>query len=137
MKHDIAFIGAGTMGSGMISNLVKNDFKVKFYNRTPKEIDGATAVPMEELEADVIFICVSNDDAVKECFEKLSIKPGMIVVDTGTSSLELTSWLKEQCEIQDAEFLDAPITGSKLGAESGNLLFMVGGDKNVFDELIS
>src|SRR3989344_2990249 len=135
MKHDIAFIGAGTMGSGMINNLVKNEFKVKFYNRTPKEIDGASYTSLKNLEADVFFICVSNDEAVKNLFEKLNLQPGNIFVDTGTTSLELTEWLKEQCKEKDVEFLVAPITGSKTGSESGNLLFMVGGDKNVFDEL--
>ncbi|MDP2672918.1 MAG: NAD(P)-binding domain-containing protein [Nanoarchaeota archaeon] len=135
MKHKIAFIGSGTMGSGMINNLVKAGFEVEFYNRTPKKIEGATYKTLEELNSDVYFICVSNDEAVKNCFERINLQPGNIFVDTGTTSLDLTLRLKEQCKIKDVEFLDAPITGSKLGAESGNLLFMVGGNKYVFDEL--
>ena len=135
MKHKIGFIGAGTMGSGMITNLVKKGFNVKFYNRTVKKIEGAYYSNLEDLEADVFFICVSNDQAVKELFSKIKFKPGNIFVDTGTTSLELTQKIKVECGKKKVGFLDAPITGSKLGSESGNLLFMVGGKKEVFDKL--
>lgn len=136
MKHKIGFIGAGTMGKGMIENLVKNGFDVSFYNRTPKEIEGANYInSLKELEGEVIFICVSNDNALRELFEQINFKPGTIFVDCGTTSLKLTEEIKQRCEEKNVEFLDAPITGSKLGAESGNLLFMVGGKKEVFDKL--
>lgn len=135
MKHKIGFIGAGTMGSGMITNLVKKGFYVKFFNRTFKKIEGAHYTKIEKLEADVFFMCVSNDQAVRELFSKINFKAGNIFVDTSTTSLELTKELKDKCEKKKVKFLDAPITGSKLGSESGNLLFMVGGDKKIFDEL--
>jgi 3-hydroxyisobutyrate dehydrogenase-like beta-hydroxyacid dehydrogenase len=135
MKHKISFIGAGTMGRGMINQLVLAGFNVEFYNRTPKEIESATSVSLEELSGDVIFICVSNDDAVKECFEKINFRQDQILVDCGTTSLQLTKELQTMCNEKGCSFLDAPITGSKLGAASGNLTFMVGGKKEVFDML--
>jgi 3-hydroxyisobutyrate dehydrogenase len=135
MKHKISFIGAGTMGNGMICQLVQEGFDVQFYNRTPKEIEGATPTSLEDLSGDVIFICVSNDDAVKTCFDKINFRKDQIFVDCGTTSVELTKELQIMCDEKRCSFLDAPITGSKLGAESGNLTFMVGGKKEVFDML--
>jgi 3-hydroxyisobutyrate dehydrogenase-like beta-hydroxyacid dehydrogenase len=135
MKHKISFIGAGTMGYGMVTQLVQAGFDVQFYNRTLKEIEGAASVNLEDLSGDIIFICVSNDNAVKECFEKVNFKEGQIFVDCGTTSLQLTKELQAMCNEKGCSFLDAPITGSKLGAESGNLTFMVGGKKEVFDML--
>ncbi|HLC63642.1 MAG TPA: NAD(P)-dependent oxidoreductase [Candidatus Nanoarchaeia archaeon] len=135
MKHKISFIGAGTMGQGMIKNLAAHGFDVEFFNRTKKEISGAKYVSLDELSGDVVFICVSNDDALKEMFLGLELRKGQIIVDCGTTSLKRTSWISNECERDNVDFLDAPITGSKLGAENGKLLFMAGGDKKTFDSL--
>src|SRR3989344_4691617 len=118
MKHKISFIGAGTMGQGMIKNLVAHGFDVEFFNRTKKEISGARHVNLDRLSGDVVFICVSNDEALKEMFLGLNLRKGQIVVDCGTTSLKITSWIAGECREKGVEFLDAPITGSKLGAEN-------------------
>jgi len=135
MKHSISFIGAGTMGQGMIKNLAAKGFSVEFYSRTKKEIIGAKYADIGKLNGDVVFICVPNDEAVRDVFSKLKLRKGQILVDCSTTSLELTEWLDGECRKKNVEFLDAPLTGSKLGAESGQLLLMVGGDKKVFDSL--
>ena len=143
----IGFIGIGTMGKGMIENLLKNNFNVFAYNRTkskanaikhenfnivdePKELPG---------KADIIFTCVSNDDALEEVlflkngvFRTLTAKN--VLIDCGTTSAELTKKSYGKAKEKNAEFLDAPITGSKIGAETGQLVFMVGGNKKVFEK---
>lgn len=135
MKHSISFIGAGTMGKGMIKNLAARGFQVEFYNRTKKEILGAKYADIGKLNGDVVFICVPNDEAVKDVFSKLKLREGQILVDCSTTSLKLTEWLAKECRKKNVAFLDAPLTGSKLGAESGQLLLMVGGEKKIFDSL--
>lgn len=149
MKYkNIGFAGIGTMGSGMVQNLLKNGFKVIAYNRTkdkarriynpnlivadsPKEMCG---------KSDVVITCVSNDNAVEEVlfgkngiFEDLNKEKTL--VDCSTISIELTEKVAEECGKIGVEFLDAPVTGSKTGAESGTLLFMVGGNKKTLDNL--
>src|SRR3989338_2550954 len=72
--ENIGFIGIGTMGKGMVENLLKNGFNVFAYNRTRSKAEAIkhenfniVASPKELPEkTDVIFTCVSNDDALKE-----------------------------------------------------------------------
>ena len=145
MKN-IGFIGIGTMGNGMVENLLKSGFNVYAHNRTKDKIKAIkhknltiADKPKElPLECDVIFTCVSNDEALKDIlfsndgvFKTLSKKNRL--VDCGTTSLELTKEIYEKAKKKGVEFLDAPITGSKIGAETGQLLFMVGGPKKIFD----
>ena len=146
MKN-IGFIGIGAMGRGMIENLLKNNFNVFAYNRTrskaeaikhkefsivdnPKELPGKT---------EVIFTCVSNDDALEEVlFSKngifQTINENNILIDCGTTSSEFTKKIYDKAKGKGVEFLDAPLTGSKIGAETGQLVFMIGGNKEIFDK---
>src|SRR3989338_11320110 len=145
--ENIGFIGIGTMGKGMVENLLKNGFNVFAYNRTkskakaikhknfnivdnPRELPGKT---------NIIFTCVSNDDALEEVLFSgkgvfQTIKENNILIDCGTTSAELTKKIYGKAKEKNAEFLDAPITGSKIGAETGQLVFMVGGNKEIFDK---
>ncbi len=145
---NIGFIGLGTMGSGMVLNLLKNNFKVFAHNRTKSKIkisDKNLKVvdsPKEACESsEIIITCVSNDKALDEvlhgkrgAFE--SPIESKILVDCGTTSIEFTERIKEECDKKNAKFLDAPITGSKVGAAAGTLLFMVGGDKKTIRKCI-
>ena len=144
---DIGFIGIGTMGKGMVENLLKNGFNVFAYNRTRSKaeaikhkhfniVDNPKELPEKTW---AIVTCVSNDDALKEVlfskngvFQALTAKN--ILIDCGTTSSELTKKIYDKAKEKNAEFLDAPMTGSKLGAESGQILFMVGGNKKVFEK---
>tara|TARA_Y100000310_G_scaffold47186_1_gene43793 strand:- start:20056 stop:20940 length:885 start_codon:yes stop_codon:yes gene_type:complete len=145
--ENIGFIGIGTMGKGMVDNLLKNGFNVFAFNRTKAK---AEAIKHENFnivdnpkdlseKADVIFTCVSNDDALKDVlfsengvFQTINEKN--ILIDCGTTSAELTKEIYEKAKEKNVEFLDVPITGSKLGAEGGQILFMGGGNKEIFDK---
>ena len=144
MKN-VGFAGIGTMGSGMCKNLLKAGFNVFVYNRTRSKaaaIKGANVVgtPAELCdEAEVIFTCVANDFALKEILfsEKgiiRSLSPKNILVDSSTTSVDLTCEIAKKCGEKKAAFLDAALTGSKKGAEDGTLLFMIGGKKEVFEK---
>ncbi len=62
-------------------------------------------------------------------------KPGSVVVDASTVSPSANVSMAERLKEKGVEFLGAPCTGSKPGAESGNLTFMIGGDKDVFERI--
>jgi 3-hydroxyisobutyrate dehydrogenase/2-hydroxy-3-oxopropionate reductase len=62
-------------------------------------------------------------------------KPGTVIVDASTVAPALARKLYAACAEKGVHFLDAPCTGSRPGAESGNLTFMIGGDKEVFDRV--
>ncbi len=132
----IAFLGLGIMGGPMAQNLVKAGHQVVAWNRTPgKQIAGAkmAATPKEAAaNAEVVWICVSDTRAVEQVLfgpngVNEALKPGTLVVDSSTISPSASMNFAEKVRAKGAEFIDAPVTGSKSGAESGQLIFIVGG----------
>ncbi len=136
------------MGYPMARNLARGGHKVAVWSHTAakakqlaSEESGATAcaTPKElAQQADCIFLCVGDGKMSEKCIfgtDGLAegAKPGTVIVDTSTvspsSSVEMTTRLEEK----GIEFLGAPCTGSRPGAEGGNLTFMIGGDQAVFE----
>ncbi len=143
----IGFIGLGTMGAPMASNLLRSGFEVTVYNRTasksePLRAEGAqvAATPQNAAEGkDVIITMISNDDSIREVFYGTGgilavLKPGTTVVDSSTISPGLAKEIAAAVEERGGNFLDAPVTGSKPAAIEGTLVFMVGGSAEVIDQ---
>jgi 3-hydroxyisobutyrate dehydrogenase-like beta-hydroxyacid dehydrogenase len=131
----IAFLGLGIMGSPMAANLVKAGHDVTVWNRTPKQVEGAktAGTPAEAAkDAEVVWICVADTKAVEEVLfgesgVESSLRPGMIVADSSTILPSSSQDFAKRIRAKGADFVDAPITGSKIGAEQGTLVFIVGG----------
>ena len=62
-------------------------------------------------------------------------KSGTVVADASTVSPSESRRIGEQLKTKGVDFLDAPCTGSRPGAEGGTLTFMIGGDKSVFERI--
>jgi len=58
-----------------------------------------------------------------------------VLVDSSTVAPELARRIGAACAERGAEFLDAPVTGGTWGAEKGELVFMVGGKKEVLERV--
>jgi 3-hydroxyisobutyrate dehydrogenase/2-hydroxy-3-oxopropionate reductase len=134
----IAFLGLGIMGRPMASNLVKAGHEVTVWNRTSgKEVEGArsAASPAEAARgAQVVWMCVSDTNAVEGVLfgpqgVEESLAEGMTIVDSSTISPSATRKFAERVGARGAQYVDAPMTGSKVGAENGTLIFIVGGDE--------
>jgi 3-hydroxyisobutyrate dehydrogenase-like beta-hydroxyacid dehydrogenase len=131
----VAYLGLGIMGRPMATNLIKAGHEVTVWNRTPKNLDGArTAATAAEAarDADVVWICVADTKAVESVLFgpegiESSLRPGLTVVDSSTISPRATREFAARVRARGAVFVDAPVTGSKIGAESGQLVFIVGG----------
>src|SRR5581483_11660305 len=90
----IAFLGLGIMGRPMAANLVKAGNEVKVWNRTPKDVPGATTAktPADAAEgADVVWMCVADTAAVERVLfapdgVESKLRKGVIVVDSSTIS---------------------------------------------------
>jgi 3-hydroxyisobutyrate dehydrogenase-like beta-hydroxyacid dehydrogenase len=132
----VAFLGLGIMGKPMAANLAKSGNEVAVWNRTPKNVEGArtAASPAAAAEgADVVWMCVADTAAVERVLfapdgVENKLRPGMIVVDSSTISPVETLKFAERVRAKGADYVDAPITGSKIGAESAQLIFMIGGE---------
>ena len=140
----VAFLGLGIMGQSMATNLVKAGHEVTVWNRTPgKQVEGArtAATPAEAAQGvEVVWMAVSDTAAVENVLfgaegVDQSLTEGMIVVDSSTISPSATRKFAERVAKKGAQYVDSPMTGSKAGAESGTLLFIVGGDEASIERL--
>jgi 3-hydroxyisobutyrate dehydrogenase-like beta-hydroxyacid dehydrogenase len=140
----LGFLGLGIMGHAMATNLAKAGHEVTVWNRTPgKLVEGAgvASTPAAAAQgAEVVWICVSDTDAVESVLfgsdgVEQSLAPGMIIADSSTISPSATVRFAARVKEKGAAYVDAPMTGSKIGAANGTLIFMVGGDSAVLDRL--
>jgi 3-hydroxyisobutyrate dehydrogenase-like beta-hydroxyacid dehydrogenase len=139
----IAFLGLGIMGRPMAANLVKAGHEVAVWNRTPKQVEGARTAesPADAANgAEVVWMCVSDTKAVESVLfgpqgVETSIGAGTVVVDSSTISPSAELQFAERLRAKGVEYVDAPVTGSKVAAEAGSLIFMVGGDEGVLAKI--
>lgn len=140
----VAFLGLGIMGRPMAANLVKAGHEVAVWNRSKgKDVAGAkvAGTPAEAAQgAEVVWICVADTKAVEEVLfgsngVEQSLRPGMIVVDSSTILPGASKEFAGRVRAKGADFVDAPITGSKIGAEQGTLVFIVGGREESVEKL--
>lgn len=140
----VAFLGLGIMGGPMAANLAKAGNEVAVWNRTPgKDVEGARTAtsPADAANgAEVIWMCVSDTRAVESVLfgpqgVESTIGAGAIVVDSSTISPSAELQFAERLRAKGAAYVDAPMTGSKVAAQSGSLIFMVGGDEAVLAKL--
>jgi len=125
------------MGRPMAANLAKAGHDVTVWNRTPgPDVPGAksAATPAAAVAGkEAVWICVADTKAVQQVLfgpdgANEGLDPGTVVVDSSTISPSASLQFMEALQARGCEFLDAPVTGSKIAAESGQLIFMVGGN---------
>jgi 3-hydroxyisobutyrate dehydrogenase-like beta-hydroxyacid dehydrogenase len=140
----VAFLGLGIMGRPMAANLVKAGHDVTVWNRSQgKDVEGArsAASPGEAARgAEVVWICVSDTKAVESVLfgtdgVEGSLTEGAIVVDSSTIAPSATLSFAKRLSSRGVDYVDAPVTGSKVGAEAATLIFMAGGEEPVLEKL--
>ena len=138
----VAFLGLGIMGRSMAANLVKAGHEVSVWNRTAgKGVEGARSAhsPVDAARgAEVVWMCVSDTKAVERVLfgpdaVEQSLAEGMIVADSSTISPSATYRFAERLKARGVAYVDAPMTGSKIAAQAGTLIFMAGGDEAVLE----
>ncbi|MEQ1886227.1 MAG: NAD(P)-dependent oxidoreductase [Bryobacteraceae bacterium] len=145
----IGFLGLGIMGLPMARHLLKAGHEVALWTHSAskaaelaKEGNGtACATPKEVAErSDFIFYCVGDSRMVRSVATGPTglihgIRKGAIVADCSTISPAISTEIGAQFAAKGAEFLDAPCTGSKKGAETATLTFMIGGTAEAYEKM--
>ncbi len=139
----VAFLGLGIMGRPMASNLVKAGHEVSVWSRSGKDVEGArrAASPADAARgAEVVWMCVSDTSAVEGVLfgpqgVEESLAEGMTIVDSSTISPSATRQFAQRVGARGVRYVDVPMTGSKVAAEGGTLIFIVGGEEAVLESL--
>lgn len=141
----IGVIGMGVMGSPMACSLLRAGYQVGVFNRTAEKCQSAQAmgagvaqsVAQLAAESEVLIVMLADDAAVEgvvagEHGVLAGGRAGLIVINCSTvhprTNRQLTLALAER----KITLLDAPVTGSRPQAESGQLYFLVGGEEAAY-----
>ena len=141
----IAFIGLGSMGMGMAKNLLKHGHKVVGVDPSAAARDAFKAAggtladtPAAGAKtADVVVIAVVNDKQVETVLfgdngAAGALKKGGLVMQCATVPAAFARALGERLAKGGIELLDAPMSGGRARAESGELTFMASGSPKAF-----
>lgn len=136
----VGFVGLGTMGSSMATNLARAGFHLTVWNRSAGRDDdviaaGArrAATPAEVAAAsDVIVLCVTDSPQVDDVLLAENgliegLRRGSLVIDCSTISPIATLGFAERLGPIGAAWVDAPVSGGSEGAANATLSIMVGG----------
>src|SRR5467141_18629 len=148
MIKTISYVGVGTMGSGMASNLLKAGYKLTVWNRNPEKCEpfARKGARIAESPADAVrdaelgMYCLSNDQAVEEVVFGpkgilSGIKEGQIAVNMSTV-LPATSLREEEAYAKrGVDFLDVPVFGRKKESADAKLWIMAAGNKAIFEKV--
>jgi len=131
-RKNIGVLGLGIIGQRVVENLRQRGFHVFVWNRTPRPVPNFVGSPAEVAElCDFVQIFVSDDDALLQMVQRMTpnLTANHIVMAHCTVSPDTMRAAGELVERRGGQLLDCPFTGSKNAAESGELVYYVGGDE--------
>ena len=144
----VGFIGLGTMGASLASNLQKAgyDLVVHDVGRQVAERHIAAGATWAETpralaeQSDVVLTSLPGPPEVEavaldgEQGLAAGLRPGSTYFDLSTSSPTLIRRIHAEFAKKGIHVLDAPVSGGPAGAKSGRLAVWVGGDEAVFEK---
>ena len=145
-KEAIGFVGAGLMGHGMAKSLLEAGYPVSVIahrNRAPVDnLVGLGATEANTLanlatESSVIHICAPGSPQVEAIVGSLlpALRQDSVIVDCSTSDPTSTAVLAQQLEEKGCHLVDAPLGGTPVQAEAGQLSTMVGASEKIFERI--
>lgn len=145
----IGMIGTGVMGKSMAQHILKNGYEVVVYTRTKAKADELIAsgavwkasVADVAKVADIIITMIGTPKDVEEVYYGdngifAHAKPNTVLIDMTTSKPSLAIDIYQEAKTKGMQSLDAPVSGGDVGAKNAALAIMVGGDQDVFDQML-
>ncbi|MBI3324569.1 MAG: NAD(P)-dependent oxidoreductase [Candidatus Omnitrophica bacterium] len=136
----VGFLGLGTMGSAMATNLAKAGFSLVVWNRTAAKVQPLLRLKAKAgkspahvaADAEIVITMVSRPQDVEEVVlgpdgALEGLRAGSVLIDMSTVLPSTSRKLAGAVTTKRAEFLDAPVVGSKGPATAGTLVILVGG----------
>ncbi|RZJ96060.1 MAG: NAD(P)-dependent oxidoreductase, partial [Novosphingobium sp.] len=149
-KRKVSFLGLGVMGGAIARHIGKAGHELTVFNRSPGRLDKWLAAnpgvaarvassPAEAAEgADMVITCVGNDDDVADVVLGpqgvfRALRRGGVFADHTTVSARIARQIAVEARDLQVHCIDAPMTGSQIGAEKGTLTLMCGGRPDAID----
>ncbi len=145
---DIGFIGVGNMGAGMANNIIKGGHALIVHDvrrdaasplleqgatwaETPQQVAAQSEITFTSLPGPPEVEAVALDDTgiLAGC------RPGSVYIDLSTNAPSLVRRLHAIFQKQGIHMLDAPVSGGVVGARTGLLAVMVGGDEAIYQQV--
>ncbi len=142
----LAFIGLGSMGSAMASVLIKHQHRVVGFDLNAGALaklvqaggHGAGSVQDAAKDADALLVMTVNVDQAEDViFAKgglNALKPDAVVIVMATCAPARIADLARRVTATGRQFIDAPVSGGVVGAESGSLSIMAAAPKATFEQ---
>lgn len=141
---NVTFIGLGIMGSRMAHNLIQDSsLTVTVFNRSAgpaKALEEAGARRADSAaaavaDADVVYTMLTSPEVVEEvAFGEQGFVAAMnkdtLWVNCSTVNPSYTRQCAEKARAAGVRFIDGPVAGTKMPAETGELTFLLGGEEN-------
>jgi 2-hydroxy-3-oxopropionate reductase len=149
MNETVGFIGLGTMGGPMAANLAKAAVTLVVHDTSPAALAAAaklagvtTAKSASDVatRSAVLFTCLPNDDIVRGAYlgaDGIASggKAGLVTCDCSTVSPEATLEVSRALAAKGITHMDTPMLGSQPQAVSGEIFFIVGGEKAALERI--
>jgi 3-hydroxyisobutyrate dehydrogenase-like beta-hydroxyacid dehydrogenase len=142
----IGFIGVGFMGHGMAKNILAKGYPLTIMgNRNRQPVESLVGLGAKEVKApaevaahsDILFLCLTDSPTIEAVIRgengiMAGAKPGLVIVDTSTANPVSTEALAAELAAIGVGFVDAPLGGTPVQAEAGQLAAMCGGEPATF-----
>jgi 3-hydroxyisobutyrate dehydrogenase-like beta-hydroxyacid dehydrogenase len=147
MKN-ISVIGLGLMGTPIVTLLIKAGYSVTGFDIEEKQMSNLVVLGMKPAASpkeaskgtDLILLSLPNWAIVQEVVEgkegiREGTRQGQIIIDTSTVPPWETAAMAERLIPKGIDWMDVPISGSSAQAKVGNMVFMAGGKRSVFEKV--
>ena len=143
---NIGFIGLGNMGGGMAANLLKANYPLTvldarremakplfesgaFWADTPKAVAERSDIVFTSLPGpkEVEEVALGNNGIIE------GIRRGCVYIDLSTNSPTVMRRIYSVFKKKGVDVMDCPVSGGAVGARTGKLSVMAGGDEAVFE----
>ncbi|MFF8669495.1 NAD(P)-dependent oxidoreductase [Streptomyces sp. NPDC015242] len=138
---DVGFIGLGVMGQPMALNLARAGTRLVVWNRTPERCAPLRAAGAEVAasagevleRSGTVFLMLADEAAVDAVLgrggtDAAARLAGRTLVHMGTTSAVYSRALQDDVRAAGGRYVEAPVSGSRVPAERGELVGMLAGD---------
>jgi len=144
----VGFVGLGVMGQPMALSLARAGTPLVVWNRTPGRCEplraaGAevAASPAEVFDqAGTVILMLADEAAIDTVLGRgtpdfAARVAGHTVVHMGTTSAEYSGSLQDDVRAAGGRYVEAPVSGSRVPAERGELVGMLAGDEDAVESV--